>query len=153
MPHRNKVLVVDDSRSIRLKIGKAVAALGHAPYFAEDGAPALDLLAGQPIDAVLLDIVMPGMDGFEVLARLKADQHLQHIPVIVISGVEDRMQSIIRAIEAGAEDFLPKDFELVLLRARLTSCLQRKRLHDLEQDYLRLVLDWVPALPASGPAY
>ena len=141
------VLVVDDSATMRKKLGKAVTALGHIPAFAEDGESAIDLVSRQAIDVILLDIEMPGLNGFEVLRRLKARPHTQHIPVIIISGVEDRMSSIVQALEIGAEDFLPKDFEPALLRARLASSINKKQLHDMEQDYLRLVLDWVPGNP------
>lgn len=141
------ILIVDDSATTRLKVGKAVSSLGHRVLFAEGGEVALRILAEQAVDAILLDIMMPGMDGFDVLRRLKSSVVTQRIPVVVISGIEDRMSSIVRAIELGAEDFLPKDFEKVLLEARLSACLGKKRLNDLETDYLRLMLDWVPASP------
>lgn len=143
-----RILVVDDSATMRKKLGKAVTALGHEPSFAENGEDALELVSRQAVDVILLDIEMPGLDGFEVLRRLKAKPQTQHIPVIIISGVEDRMGSIVQALEIGAEDFLPKDFEPLLLKARLSSSLNKKQLHDVEQDYLRLVLDWVPGSPA-----
>ena len=149
MPKRNNVLIVDDSATMRKKIGFAVASLGHNVLFAEGGKPALQLTSSHAVDVILLDIMMPEMDGFEVLQTLKDDPHTRGIPVIVISGVEDRMSSIVRAIELGAEDFLPKDFERVLLNARISACIGKKRLRDLETDYLRLMLDWVPAAPVA----
>ena len=101
---------------------------------AANGNEALERVqAGRP-DLVLLDIMMPVMDGFEVLRRLKADAASRSIPVIVISAATD-MASVVRGIQLGAEDFLPKPFEPTLLRARISSSLEKKRLHDLEQVY------------------
>lgn len=131
-----RVLVVDDNRLNRLMLAGGVRNEGHEVTQAAGGQEALDRLREQPHDAVLLDIVMPGMDGFEVLARMRADPALHPIPVIVVSAQED-MGSVVRAIEMGAVDYLPKPFDPVLLRARLRQSLQRKRLRDLEQAYLR----------------
>ena len=142
---QHSVLIVDDSQTVRKKLGKAVSALGYAPAFASDGESALSTVLDVEVDVILLDIEMPGLNGFDVLQRLNSQPRTKHIPVIMISGVEDRMSSIVRAIEMGAEDFLPKEFEPVLLKARLSSSIGKKRLHDMDQDYLRLVLDWVPA--------
>ena len=83
----------------------------------------------KPFDLVLLDIMMPNMNGYEVLEQMKADDKLRHIPVIMISAV-DEMDSVVRCIELGAEDYLPKPFNPTLLRARVGACLERKRLHD-----------------------
>ena len=96
------------------------------------------MLAEDPPDVVLLDLVMPGMDGIEVLERIKGDDALRHLPVIVISGVDDA-ESVVRCIEMGAEDFLPKPFDPVILRARVNAGLNRKLLHDLEQESVRSV--------------
>ena len=96
------------------------------------------MLAEDPPDVVLLDLVMPGMDGIEVLERIKGDDALRHLPVIVISGVDDA-ESVVRCIEMGAEDFLPKPFDPVILRARVNAGLNRKLLHDLEQQRVRSV--------------
>ena len=96
------------------------------------------MLAEDRPDVVLLDLVMPGMDGMEVLERIKADEQLRHLPVIVISGVDDA-ESVVRCIEMGAEDFLPKPFDPVILRARVNAGLNRKALHDLEQERVRSV--------------
>jgi class 3 adenylate cyclase len=96
------------------------------------------MLAEDPPDVVLLDLVMPGMDGIQVLETIKADPDLRHLPVIVISGVDDA-ESVVRCIEMGAEDFLPKPFDPVILRARLNAGLNRKLLHDLEQERVRSV--------------
>jgi|AraplaMF_Col_mMF_1032025.scaffolds.fasta_scaffold00046_78 DNA-binding response OmpR family regulator/drug/metabolite transporter (DMT)-like permease len=131
-----RVLVVDDHPTSRLKMAAAVAARGHTVSTAGDGETALQMLAENGIDLVLLDIVMPGMDGFTVLQRIKSDRRLRDIPVIVISALDDDMASVVKAIEGGAEDFLPKSFEPTLLRARLETCLEKKRLRDAEVEYL-----------------
>lgn len=119
------ILVVDDSRTARLKLQKAAESLGHEVRTAEHGRAALDALNDRPFDAVLLDILMPGMDGFEVLAAMKSSERTKHIPVIVVSGLSDTMASVVQAMELGAEDFLPKSFELPLLKARLTAGIEK----------------------------
>jgi signal transduction histidine kinase len=130
------VLVVDDNRMNRLKLSMGLEQQGHTVGLAEDGQQALEMLAAGAYDAVLLDIIMPGMDGFQVLERIKADPQLRDTPVIVISAV-DEIDSVVRCIEMGAEDYLPKPFNPVLLRARLTNSLQKKKLRDLEKAYLQ----------------
>ncbi len=109
---------------------------GHEVILAADGKECLATLAATPCDVVLLDILMPDLDGFEVLERMKADADLRHIPVIMISGLED-IESVVRCIEMGAEDFLPKPFDPVILRARVNAGLDRVRLHELERDHVR----------------
>lgn len=126
------VLVVDDSRLSARKLELAMRGLGHRAEIASSGKEALELVARMPFDVVLLDIVMPEMDGYEVLARLKADERFRHIPVIVISSLDEEIGSIVKAIELGAEDFLPKDFESAILKARLDASLARKRYRDRE---------------------
>ncbi len=130
-----KILVVDDNRVNRVKLSISLNGQGHQVGLAEDGQQALDLLKQQDFDVVLLDIVMPGMDGFQVLEKMKADPELRDIPVIIISAVEE-IDSAVRCIEAGAEDYLPKPFNPVLLKARLHASLQKKKLRDLEKAYL-----------------
>jgi len=136
MPEHGQILVVDDNRIVRLKLSRSLEAEGHSVSLAEDGPQALALLEAQPFDVVLLDILMPGMDGYEVLKRIKDNLKLRDIPVIVISALEE-LDSAVRCIEMGAEDYLPKDFNPVLLRARLNASLQKKRLRDLEKAYLQ----------------
>ena len=132
------VLVVDDSKINRRKMEKAAQVLGHQTIAVADGAEALEALADNRIDLVLLDIEMPVMDGFGVLTAMRADHALTDIPVIVISAVED-MDSIVRAINLGAQDFLPKNFERVLFAARVGSCLHQKRLTDQRADNLNQI--------------
>lgn len=120
-----RILVVDDSSSVRMKLSKAVMALGHEVEVASDGPEAIQSIRAGRYDTVLLDIMMPGMDGFEVLETIKADQKTKDLPVIVISSLSDTMSSVVRALELGAEDFLPKNFELPLLRSRLTASVEK----------------------------
>lgn len=131
-----RVLVVDDNRLSRLTLTRSVEDQGHAVIGASGGREALDLLREDALDVVLLDIVMPDLDGFAVLETMKGDAELKALPVIVISALDDQ-ESVVRAIRMGAEDYLPKPFEPVILRARLEACLRRKRLRDLEQAHLR----------------
>jgi signal transduction histidine kinase len=131
-----RILVVDDNRMNRLKLSMNLEQQGHAVGLAEDGQQALDMVKAEPYDVVLLDIIMPEMDGYQVLDRMKSDPQLRDIPVIVISAV-DEIDSAVRCIEIGAEDYLPKSFNPVLLRARLNSSLQKKKLRDLEKKYLQ----------------
>ncbi len=130
------VLVVDDSRVSAMKLAKAMTALGHRVETVFDGRSAVDLIRNRSFDVILLDIVMPEMDGYEVLALLKSDPDLRDLPVIVISALEDEAGSVARALELGAEDFLPKDFDLAILKARLKSSLIKKRYRDRELEYL-----------------
>jgi CheY-like chemotaxis protein/drug/metabolite transporter (DMT)-like permease len=130
-----RVLVVDDDAINRKKLRIAVANLGHDAETAVDGREALEMLAGGKFDAVLLDIVMPEMDGFDVLDRMRATPSMRDVPVIVVSALDDETESVVRAIELGAEDFLPKSFDLVILKARLEASLSRKRFRDQEKEY------------------
>ena len=131
-----RVLVVDDNEVNRDLLSRRVRRLGHEAETAVDGHDALARLGAEPFDLVLLDIMMPGLDGYAVLEQLKADERLRHVPVIMISAVDD-MASIVRCIGLGAEDYLPKPFDPVLLRARVGASLARKRLHDREARYAR----------------
>jgi len=133
---QGQILVVDDNRVNRIKLSRSLEQQGHAVALAEHGQQALDMLAQRSFDLVLLDIIMPEMDGYQVLERIKSDSVLRDIPVIVISAV-DEIDSAVRCIEMGAEDYLPKPFNPVLLRARLNACLGKKRLRDLEKAYLQ----------------
>ena len=130
------VLVVDDDSVNRLLLSRSLEREGHRCATAENGRQALEILRAKAFDAVLLDVVMPEIDGFEVLAQMQADGELRHIPVIMISALED-IESVVRCIELGAEDYLPKPANPVLLRARINGCLTRKRLDDLERERVR----------------
>jgi signal transduction histidine kinase/DNA-binding response OmpR family regulator len=124
------LLVVDDIEDNRFALSRRLARQGYLNVTtAADGRQALELLKSKPFDLVLLDIMMPNVNGYEVLAEMKANDGLRHVPVIMISAV-DEIDSVIRCIELGAEDYLPKPFNPTLLRARVGACLERKRLHD-----------------------
>jgi DNA-binding response OmpR family regulator len=133
-----RVLIVDDGEMNRKVLRAALEREGHATEQAANGQEALRLLADRPVDVVLLDLVMPEMDGYETLAAIKADEGLRHLPVIVISGV-DELDSVVRCIEMGAADYLPKPFNASLLRARINASLAGKRVRDLELEYLEQV--------------
>jgi class 3 adenylate cyclase/CheY-like chemotaxis protein len=122
-------------------LGRRLEREGHRVQLAGGGREALDLLRRQRFDLVLLDVMMPDMDGFEVLQQLKADAALRDIPVLMISAV-DEIQSVVRCIELGAEDYLPKPFDPVLLRARIGACLEKKRLRDREAQHLQELAEW-----------
>jgi CheY-like chemotaxis protein len=122
-----EVLVVDDSAMNRAILRTRLEQMGHLPTEAIDGEDALRILAGQRFDAILLDVRMPRLDGYETLAHLKATPELAPIPVIMITAVEG-LDSAIRCLRLGAEDYLPRLFEDGVLRARLDACLERGHL-------------------------
>jgi adenylate cyclase len=130
------VLVVDDDSVNRLLLSRSLEREGHRFATAENGRRALEMLRAESFDVVLLDVIMPEIDGFEVLAQMQGDAELRRTPVIMISALED-IESVVRGIELGAEDYLPKPFNPVLLRARINGCLTRKRLDDLERGRVR----------------
>lgn len=132
--HRATILVVDDNDMNRELLTRRLHKDNYNVILAEDGFRALEELESSNIDLVLLDIMMPGMDGYEVLERMKADEALAHIPVIMITAI-DEIESTVKCIELGAEDYIPKPFNIVLLRARIGASLEKKRLRDLEQMY------------------
>jgi adenylate cyclase len=129
------ILVVDDHRTTRLKLSLGLQQQGHTVAEAENGRIALERLRAEAFDLVLLDIMMPEMDGYQVLQHMKQEEGLRGVPVIVISAQEE-LENVVRGIELGAEDYLPKSFDPVLLRARIGACLEKKRLRDQEQCYM-----------------
>jgi CheY-like chemotaxis protein len=129
------LLVVDDNEANRDMLGRRLTRLGYTVATAVDGYDALDQVVRTPFDLILLDVMMPGLDGFEVLSRLKQDERQRHIPVIMLSA-SDEIESAVRCIELGAEDYLPKPIDAVLLRARIGASLEKKRLRDQEILYL-----------------
>jgi DNA-binding response OmpR family regulator len=130
-----RILVVEDGAMNRMALTRALEIRGHDVHAVVDGVDAMVALRERPFDLVLLDIDMPRKDGFETLAEIKADPIMGEMPVIVISGVEDTA-SVVRCIEMGALDHLPKPFEPALLDARIGAALSAKRLRDLELEYL-----------------
>jgi CheY-like chemotaxis protein len=128
------LLVVDDNEMNRDMLSRRLERLGYTVATAENGRQAIEMIAAQPFDLVLLDIMMPELNGYQVLEHLKADETLRHLPVIVLSAL-DEIESVARCIEMGAVDHLLKPFDPVLLRARIGACLEQKRLHDMEMSY------------------
>ncbi len=134
------ILVVDDIETNRDLLSRRLTRDGHRVGTADGGREALARLDAEEFDLVLLDLMMPDINGFEVLGRIKASPRLADIPVIMISAL-DEVDSVIRCIEAGAEDYLPKPFNPVLLRARINACLERKSLRDRERRHLARIED------------
>ncbi|MFO1459154.1 MAG: adenylate/guanylate cyclase domain-containing protein [Verrucomicrobiota bacterium] len=127
-----RILVADDDPGNRDILTRCLERNGYSVTVAANGLEALQRLRGEPFDLALLDILMPGLDGYQVLLKLKGDAALCDIPVIIISGF-DLGSGIARCIEAGADDYLTKPFNPVLLRARIAACLDKKRLLDQER--------------------
>ena len=130
-----KILVVDDHPTTRLKLSLGLQQQGHIVVDADNGVQALEKLRNDFFDLVLLDIVMPEMDGYQVLEEMKKDTRMLDVPVIVISS-SDELENIVRGIELGAEDYLPKSCDAVLLKARIGACLEKKRLRDQQRKIL-----------------
>ncbi len=127
-----RILVVDDHKSNRDLLARRLMRDGHQVVTAEGGAVVFRLVEEDAFDLILLDLLMPHMSGYEVLCRLKSDPRHSELPVIMISAL-DEIDSVVRCIEVGAEDYMSKPFDPVLLRARINSCLERKRLRDRER--------------------
>jgi len=142
------LLVVDDNEDNRYTLVQRLRRLGYTDVAtAVDGRHALERLRERAFDLVLLDVMMPELNGYEVLERLRADDQLRHLPVIMISAV-DQLESVVRCIELGADDYLPKPFNPTLLRARVGACLEKKRLRDQEVRYLQDVAQVTSAAAA-----
>lgn len=138
VPYSGKILVVDDDEMNRDILSRRLKRDGHIVTQASNGFDALDMMRMQPFDLVLLDIMMPRMNGYQVLEEIHADERLRHTPIIVISAVND-MNSVIKCVKLGATDYLFKPFDPVLLYARVGACLEKKRLLDQERHYLRQI--------------
>jgi class 3 adenylate cyclase len=130
-----KILIADDNRVNRLLLGRGLEQQGHTVVFAEHGREALDLLRNDDFDLLLLDVLMPELDGYEVLAELKRDAHLREIPVIMTSSL-DELDSVVKCVEMGAEDYLNKPINPVLLNARIGASLEKKRLRDQQRELI-----------------
>ncbi|MDB5313798.1 MAG: divK 3 [Gemmataceae bacterium] len=144
---QKRILVVEDNDANRVMLCRRLAKQGFITVEARDGREALQLIPVYRFDLVLLDIMMPEVDGYQVLQTLKADPDLKALPVIMISAV-DEMASVVRCIEMGAEDYLPKPYDPVLLQARINACLDKRRLRDQELAYFRAVADLTRAAEA-----
>jgi adenylate cyclase len=133
---KGDLLVVDDNRVNRLLVARTLEQLGHRVTFAENGRQALEVLRTRPADLVLLDIEMPEMNGYQTLEALRADPKLRDIPVVMMSSV-DEVDSVARCVDMGAEDYLFKPVNAVLLRARVAASLEKKRLRDQQRELFR----------------
>jgi class 3 adenylate cyclase len=133
-----RLLVVDDNKVNRILLSRGLEQQGHHVSLAENGKEAMELLGVQEFDMILLDIEMPEMNGFEVLEACLADPHLRDIPIIMTSA-SDELSSVVKCIEMGAEDFLTKPLDAVLLRARVNASLEKKRLHDQQRKLLERI--------------
>ena len=131
-----RLLVVDDNKVNRLLMSRGLEQQGHTTASAENGRIALEMLRREDFDLVLLDMEMPEMDGFQVLEQLVKDTKLRDLPVIVTSSLEG-IENVVRCIELGAEDFLTKPVNPVLLRARIGASLEKKRLRDMQKELVR----------------
>ncbi|MBL8968890.1 MAG: response regulator, partial [Spirochaetaceae bacterium] len=154
-PRSGRILVVDDNLFNRELLSRHLERQGHVVCQASDGTEALALLREAPFDVLVLDVMMPGMNGYQLLERLKSDEKLKDLYVIVISALDDT-KSIARCIQLGAEDYLPREFEPVILKARIESCLEKKSLKDKEQLYVAAVMETERRLRAElqeGAAY
>jgi two-component system cell cycle response regulator len=138
MTDQGTILVVDDHRLNRVVLATSLQAEGYTVEMAENGRQALEMLGAQPYDVVLLDLLMPEMDGYQVLEQMKSSPTWRNIPVIIVSSL-DEMDSILRCIAMGATDYLPKPIDGNLLRARIGASLASKRLHDIELEYIEQV--------------
>lgn len=146
------ILVVDDISGNRELLQRRLEREGHQVVMAGDGVEAIERIEAGGLDLVLCDILMPRLDGFQVLQRVKSTPAGRDLPIIMISSL-DEIDSVVRCIEMGAEDFLPKPFDPVLLRARVNACLEKKKHRDRELEYLHnvgLVTDSAAALESGG---
>jgi len=128
------ILIVDDSELNCETLSRRLVRDGYKTLSAQNGSDALSAIASQPVDLILLDFIMPDLDGYAVLTQIKAMPDRQHIPVLMVSALEEQ-DAVIKCIEAGADDFLVKPINPVLMKARISSSLNKKRLWDKEQQY------------------
>ncbi len=147
-PGHGHLLVVDDDRMNRDMLTQRLERQGYTISVAENGRQALELVKSKDFDLILLDILMPEMNGYQVLEHLKEDKAARHIPVIMVSAL-DEIDSVVQCIEIGAEDYLAKPFDPILLRARIGASLEKKRLRDQEQLYYHALLESQKRLAAE----
>lgn len=137
----HRILIVDDSEVNRLILQDQILTLGHTPLLAENGLVALEKIAEHQPDLILLDIMMPKMNGYQVLERLKSDEILCHIPVIMVSA-NDEIESAANCIEQGAADYLVKPFNPLLLKARVKAALANKLMHDQQVEHRKTIWEY-----------
>jgi putative two-component system response regulator len=134
MEKRVAILVVDDEEANRKSLSMILETFGYRAFQAENGKRAVEMVAAERIDVILLDLMMPVMNGFEVCRTLKANPSTRNIPIVVVTAVSDDSNHL-NALKAGADDFLPKPYNIHLLKARLRSLVQMKMLYDMNVDY------------------
>ena len=134
-PTPGTILIADDNRVNRLLLGRGLEQDGHTVVCAAHGTEALDLLRCRRFDLMLLDVLMPELDGYGVLEELQRDPHLREIPVVVTSSL-DEIDSVVRCLQMGAEDYLTKPVNPVLLNARINASLEKKRLRDQQRELI-----------------
>ena len=132
------VLVVDDNGMNRDLLCRYLKRQGLGVITAENGIQALEMVNSRPVDLILLDVLMPDLNGYQVLKRLKSEKAWYDIPVVMISALED-IEGVVKCIEIGADDYLPKPFNPVLLKARINNCLEKKRLSDIEKEHKKMI--------------
>lgn len=131
-----RLLVIDDNKVMRLLLGRGLEQQGHSVVMAENGRRGLELLRSERFDLVLLDIQMPEMDGYQVLEKITGELSLRDIPVVITSSLEE-MDGVARCIAMGAEDYLTKPLNPILLKARINASLEKKRLRDQQKELIR----------------
>ena len=154
-PRPGRILVVDDNLFNRELMSRHLERQGHEVRAAADGLAALELLRAESFDVAIIDVMMPGMNGYQLLERIRAEEALKGVHTIVISALEDT-QIIARCIQLGAEDYLPREYEPVILKARIESCLEKKRMKEEQELYVAALLDAQEKLGAElrgGAAY
>jgi sigma-B regulation protein RsbU (phosphoserine phosphatase) len=139
-PRPGRILVVDDNLFNRELLSRHLERQGHDVRAAGDGLSALELLRSEDFDVAIIDVVMPGMNGYQLLERMRAEVKLRGVHAIVISALEDT-QIIARCIQLGAEDYLPREFEPVILKARIESCLEKKRMKEEQELVVKALVD------------
>ncbi len=139
-PRPGRILVVDDNLFNRELLSRHLERQGHEVRAAGDGLAALELLRAESFDVAIIDVMMPGMNGYQLLERMRAEEELQGVHAIVISSLEDT-QIIARCIQLGAEDYLPREFEPVILKARIESCLEKKRLREEQELFVVAIVE------------
>jgi len=130
------ILVIDDEEANRVLLARRLVRQGYSLLFAETGEAGLATAAREPVDVILLDVWLPGLSGYGVLARLKSDEALREIPVLIITAVDDA-QSVTRCLALGADDYLAKPYDPAVLGARVRACMTKKRARDFDLAYLR----------------
>jgi phosphoserine phosphatase RsbU/P len=154
-PRPGRILIVDDNLFNRELLSRHLERQGHMVRAAGDGLAALDLLRAENFDVAIIDVMMPGMNGYQLLERIKAEEELKGVHAIVISALEDT-QIIARCIQLGAEDYLPREFEPVILKARIESCLEKKRMKEEQELFMAALIEAQEKLSAElreGAAY